>query len=164
MEQKERIYGYKAFYKGLINNEGEKFCEGETNYKDGEGYFYDRKYLFCEKLEDAISFVNSFENDIEVAKVSSTDASDDLLSAPFGGSIRYISSSLKIEKVLSRKEIIDSMLLNGDMNKFISLYKLSDEEINYILDKYDGSIDYISRYIDRYQKGEKDAFVRTKKY
>ena len=164
MEEKSRVYGYKAFYKGLIDKGGEKFIEGETNHKDSNGYFYIRKYLFCEKLEDALSFVDSFENEIEVAKVSSTDASDGLLSSPFGGTARYTSSSLKIEKVLSRKEIIDSVLLDGEMDRFISLYKLSDDEIEYILDKYDGSIDYISRYIERYQKGEKDAFVRTRKY
>ena len=164
MEEKNRIYGYKAFHEGLINQEGEKFFEGETNYKDGKGYFYDRKYLFCEKLEDALSFVDSFENEIEVAKVSSVDVTGDVLSSPFDGSLRYISSSLKIEKILLRKEIIDLMLKEGEMTKFITLYKLSDEEIEYIKSKYDGSIDFISRYIDCYQKGEKDAFVRTRKY
>ena len=86
------------------------------------------------------------------------------MNSGFGGSIRYISSSLKIEKVLPRKEIIDLMLKEGEMTKFITLYKLSDEEIEYIKSKYDGSIDFISRYIDYYQKGEKDAFVRTRKY
>lgn len=164
MEEKNKIYGYKAFHEGLINQEGEKFFEGETNYKDSKGYFCDRRYLFCEKLEDALSFVNSFEDEIEVAKVSSIDVTGDLLSSPFDGSLRYVSTSLKIEKVLSRKEIIDLMLKEGEMTKFITLYQLSDEEIEYIKSKYDGSIDFISRYIDCYQKGEKDAFVRTRKY
>jgi len=74
----------------------------------------------------------------------------------------YASSDIKILKILSRGEIVDIVLEKGDMTRLVSLYKLTDEEIDYILDKYNGNINLLSRYIDYYQKGDKDAFVKSR--
>ena len=164
MKEEEKVYGYKAFYEGLINNNGEKFSIGKTNYANVESYFCKKGYLFCEDLVDSLSFVNTFENKIEIAEVCSDDLNGYILSKPYNGHKRHVCYNLEVVRIIPRKEIIDSMLKVGEMDKFVSLYKLTDDEIEYILENYNGSIDYLSRYIERYQKGEKDAFVRTRKY
>ena len=75
----------------------------------------------------------------------------------------YSSSNLKIVKVLSREEIMDIALSENvhHVIRFIKGYKLTDEEINQIMDLYPNSI--IKDYIDYYQKNDQEAFIRKRK-
>ena len=75
----------------------------------------------------------------------------------------YVSSDIRILKELSREEIINSVLHKNifSIQRLVSGYKLTDDEINIILENSDSR--FIKPYVDYYQKNDKEAFQRKRR-
>lgn len=156
------MYGYKAFNKGLIDNYGNVYELNKKYLYEGKIKFKQSGFHFCKNMEDVLRYYNSFERDIEICLIKAEDVIEDYDDDYYGYYDMHSSSSFIILKVLSREEIIDIMLETNEIRicRFIQGFKLTEEEIKLILNKYNRVEDYILYY----QKNDEDAFRRRKKF
>lgn len=153
--------GYKAFYKGLINKNGFQFEEGKT-YSIGGKVEYGEKgngYHFCKRLEDTLRYFSE-EEDIEFAEVTSLGELAEYHDHYFGFFNMYCTNKLRIDRVLTREEVINMFLeMNGyrneRLNRFLSLFPLTSEEIILFKNKFKDEKDIID-IIFYYQENNKD--------
>lgn len=149
------ILGYKSFsidrknIYGLIFEEGKKYhCTGEISFgTKGNGFH------FAERLEDTIRYSGYSDKeilrDVSIARVIGSGTiikSEDTYNEYFD---MYSVSDLEIIKFLSREEII-SLALNlpeTRMYRFVSLYRLTEEEIKL----FQGKSHYVDTAIKYYQ-------------
>ena len=155
------LLGYKSFKENLSDNFGNQYELNKIYTYKGEIKFGKSGFHFCTNLEDTLRYFNSFNEKVEIALIKGfknihygEDTYNDFYDM-------YATSDMEILKVLSRKEIIDYMLkTNNDIriNRFISLYKLTEEEINVLLNsEYKPKI---YKHISYYQYNNKDAFIK----
>ena len=159
---KKIIVGFKSFNSNLINHYGYKYevkklYHANNNIKfgiNGNGFH------ICKNLEDTLRFFNSFDHEVEICIVIGFGECDTQYDDYYGYYDMYAFENIYIMKKLSRKEIIDYMKKqnNERIKRFISLYKMNEEEYN-MFRNIDSSID---KYIDYYQLNKKDVF--EKKY
>ena len=166
MNNYQIIKGFKSFNHGLISEYNFTFKENTCYHLDGKIKYQKNGFHFCERLEDTLRYYTAMKDDIDIARV-----------VGFGKVIKQevegytvddyevlVASDIKILNVMSRKEIIDEMLSHQSnfdrMSRFISLYKLTEEEIQVLKSslEYEG----LNKYIDYYQYGDKDAFTRKR--
>ena len=159
----EMIIGFKAFNKGLINRYGMKYeinklyhTEGLVKYGiNGKGYH------MCLNLEDTLRFYNSFNNDIDICLVAGIGNYEEHNDEYYGYYNLYCFQNIVLIKKLKREEIIEyAKRINIErLKRFVSLFKLTEEEIDYFY-----NIDEVlNKYIDYYQKNDKKVF-KLKKY
>ena len=65
------VLGYKAFYKGLINNYGMKFSVGKIYFMPGVIKFglNGNGFHMCKNIEDTFRYFNTFDYDIDICEV-----------------------------------------------------------------------------------------------
>ena len=153
--------GYKCFDKGLINRYGTKFevgkeyhCDKEIKFgNDGNGFHV------CKRLEDTLRYFDAMEGEIDIAEVSCHGKYQEFEDDYNGYYDMFAYEYLKIDKVLTREEIIDYGLNLYDfrVKRFISLYKLTNEEIKLFKDKFNTNIDVLNT-IAYYQEKDSEAF------
>lgn len=157
-----KIKGFKVFNKGLITRYGDCFEIGRTYCVDGPIIYSESGFHFCKRPEDTLRYVDGFNNDIEIAKVIGSgdvvSSSDDY----YGYYDLYASSLMEVVSIFDRDELINYVLDNGDIRRLITGLKLTEGEIEYIIANYIGSNNLILRYIDYYQKGDKNAFTKVR--
>lgn len=163
-----RIEGYKVFNKGLINCYGKKF-EEQHEYKVDtskrsieygiEGY----GFHFAKRLEDCLRFFDGMNDDIEIAKVVSIGKVKESYDDYNGYYDLYVTDHIYIERILTRKEIVDSMIGASfpRIERFVSGYRLTQEEIDRIIEN--DATTCIDKAISYYQYGNKDAYTKCKK-
>lgn len=157
-----KIKGFKAFNKGLITRYGDCFEIGRTYCVEGPIIYAKNGFHFCKRPEDTLRYVDGFNNDIEIARVV---GSGDVVSSfddYYAYYDLYASSLIDVVSVMGRNELIDCVLDNGDIRRLITGLRLTDDEIKYIIDNYSGSVSLLLRYIDYYQKGDKNAFTKVR--
>lgn len=153
MDDNYVIKGYKAFYKGLVNDYGRKFEIGK-NYEVKEEH---KKvgYHFCKNLEDVFVFYRN--DDVEVCEVIGSGDIISYYNDHYAVYDVYASSKIKIIRKLEREEIIHHFLDMSSFSsediliRFITLFKLTEEEVNLFKEKYKkcrGIIDAISYYYE----------------
>ena len=155
------VYGYKCFKKGLINVYGVSFKVGETYHCDGNIMFGidGNGYHMCERLEDTFRFFDTNAVDVcEVIGFGECIKRDDEYNDYYD---MYVCENMYIVKKLMREEIIlyGLNLLEFRLLRFISLFKLNDEEKKLFRDKFKNDI-LVNEFIDYYQDNKRDAFVR----
>ncbi len=155
------MYGYKGFEKGLKNRYGKQFVVGESYQTKGDIEFGNegKGYHFCQHLGDVFRFFNP--EYVDVALVSTMDEYPDLVhyDDDYNGYYdMYSCRNIKIEKLLSREEIISTMLKETEHNieKFIKTFKLNDEEAELFASK---SI-HLKNAIQYYHYGDKEVYSR----
>ena len=157
------IIGYKAFDKGLINRYGTKFEVGKIYIAEGAVKFGNQGNGFhlCKNMEDTFRYFDGMESEIDICKVKGSGDAIEYYDEYYGYYDMYAVSELEILSKLSREEIIDYALRLNDIRikRFLSGYKLTDEELDIFINKYKNSID-VKKVIDYYQKKELDAFTR----
>lgn len=159
---KDRIEGYKAFYKGIVNKYGEVFDIGKKYIIDEK--YKDYGYHFCKNIEDTLVYYRL--NNIEICKVVGSGNIISYDNEYYGVYDVYASSEIEIERRISREELIHKMLSMSYFSldrviRFVSLYKLTNDEIalfKRIYRKYTCVIDAIGYY------QEKDNKVYERKY
>ncbi len=152
-----KITGYKAF-----NNMKDYF--GNT-YEPGIEYgSKDNKFHYCGHIADVFRYYNGFDDNTIVCKVEGSGEIYKYDDEVYDYLDMYESSNLKVLKPLSREEILETAFNDGVMStlRLISSYKLTDEEINTILDRYCYEPS-VKNYINYYQKNDEKAFTRNRK-
>ena len=161
------IRGYKAFYKGLINKNGLQFEEGKTYSVEGAAQYGPKGngFHFCERLEDTLRYFCD-EEDVEFTEVTALGDYAEYQDHYNGFYNMYSTNKLRIDRVLSREEVINMYLEMDDHNnprliRFIMLYPLTEEEIALFKEKFINEKDVLD-VIYYYQEKKKDTF--EKKY
>lgn len=133
LNTKTKTFGYKAFNKDLTNRYGAFFNVGESYSTSGEIKFGNdgNGFHFCMNLCDVFRYFDSTES--VVAIVSTEDVGRDLVvyNDEYNGYYdMYSCRNIKIERLLTRRQIIDKMLCSVDFEiiKFIQTFKLTKEE------------------------------------
>ena len=157
------IYGYKGLKKGNMTHFGDVLEEGVTysvegplkvglrNGEEGNGYH------MCEYLSDVFRF---FPNEKPIiAFVEGSDENIEYSDDYYGNLGMHVCRSIKILKILSREEVIDTILDSGEMNivNYLRTDKLNEEETDKFLDCC-RSYPIILEEILYSQKGYKDIF------
>ncbi len=158
------VHGYKSFNSDMTNRYGLPFEEGKIYDTEGELKFGidGNGFHFCERLEDTLKF---FDGEVErkVAAVTSLgevlkrdDEQQDFYDM-------YVARRLRIDKVLTRKEILE-YILSTDIDyrviRFVMFFKLTEEEIDYFIARYNNNM-RIVKAILYYQKGMKDIYNKS---
>ena len=156
------IKGYKAFGAGLKNRYGMVFEVGKTYHANGEIEFGcgGNGFHFCTHLSDVFRYYNKDE-EIIVAEVYTEDTGYDIDSYDddYNGYYdMYACKNISINRIISRKEIIEKMLNSSyyEIVKFIPTFKLTDEEARLFME-LSKEIEKIVRY---YQFNEIDIFQK----
>lgn len=156
------VYGYKCFNKGLINNYGVKFDVGKMYHIDGDVVFgiYGNGFHMCERLEDTLRFFDTFADDVDICTVIGLGKCikrDDEYNDYYD---MYACERMYIVKKLTRDEIIMYGINLHEMRamRFLSLFKLTDDEKKLFRDKYKNNY-LVNKYIDYYQDDIKDTFT-----
>ena len=157
--------GYKIFDKGLINRYGLKFeenkiykCDTSKNVLKYGNHGYG--IHFVKRLEDGLRYFDGMNSDIDIVKVR---ALGNVLES-FDEYYEYyglcVTDKIYIEHVLTRKEIIEYAvkLPSFRLERFVQGYKLSDDEINFIINRVCDSD--VNNAILYYQKNEKDVYSK----
>lgn len=153
--------GYKAFYKGLINKSNLQFEEGKIYSVEGNARYGQKGngFHFCKRLEDTLRYF-CFEEDIEFAEVTSLGDLAEYHDHYNGFFNMYCTNKIRIDRVLKREEVI-SMFLEMDghenprLNRFISLYPLTKEEIEMFKSKFKDE-KFVLDTIFYYQENQED--------
>jgi len=157
------IHGYKCFNKNLTNRYKVKFKVGKTYTVTGPIKFGNdgNGYHMCERLEDTLRFYDAMNSEVTICEVIGKDETLEYYDEYNGYYDMYSVRTIKIVKKLTREEIINIMLNTYDerLKRFISLYKLNDEELNLLRTIYKDN-DQIIRYIEYFQENRLDAFKK----
>ena len=155
------IKGFKCFNQGLITNYNEKLNVNKIYFAKDEIKYSKNGYHMCVNLEDTLRFFNSFSNPVDIAKVigfGKTDRYDDEYNDFYE---MYAVEFLEIIKVLSREEIIEyaKKLPDYRLIRFISLYKLTDEEIILFKKLFCNNNDILNTIL-YYQENKTDVYEK----
>lgn len=120
-------------------------------------------YHFCKNLEDTLRYFNGLEEEITICQVKAIGNISEYTDEWYGYDI-YATDKLYIEKILSRKEIIEyaNKLDNNRLIRFIQGLKLTPEEISYFKEKYNQR-SIILNYLKFYQEGDLEVFEKEYK-
>ena len=134
--------GYKAFYEGLKNKNGFQFEEGKTYSVEGKIKYGENGngFHFCERIEDTLRYFCDEEN-IEFAEVTSLGENIEYQDHYNGFFNMYCTNKLRIDRVLSKEEIIQMFLgmeshNNQRLLRFLMLYPLTTEELALFKEKF----------------------------
>ena len=159
--------GYKAFYKGLINKNGQKFEEGKVYVTEGKAKYGTKGngIHFCVSLEDTLRYFSEEEEELEFAEVTSLGDIDEYCDHYNGFYNMYSTNKLRIDRVLTRKEIINMYLsMNGHnnerLNRFLMLFPLTEDELSLFKIKFKDE-KYVLNIILYYQEDQKETYKKT---
>lgn len=147
------VEGYKCFKKGLVNQYGMVFELGKVYHDDKEILFRHSGFHMCTNLEDTLRYFDAFNDEVDVASVVGYGKINKYDDEYNGFYDMYSVEYLKICHVLTRDEIINYILCLPPMRvkRFISLNKLSQEELSIFCEKYYNNIQVMNA-INYYQK------------
>lgn len=157
------IHGYKCFNKNLTNRYKIKFKIGKTYTVEGPIKFGNdgNGYHMCERLEDTLRFYNAMQDEVTICEVIGKDEIVEYCDEYNGYYNMYSVRTIEIIKKLTREEIINIMLNTYEerLKRFISLYKLNDDEITLLRTIYKNNDNIIS-FIEYFQENKQDAFKK----
>ena len=157
------VFGYKCFNKDLTNIYGNKFEIGKKHKVEGKIKFGTKGngFHFCKNIEDTFRYFNTTDG-ICVCEVSGSGeiiTVNDEYNEYFD---MYCAGELTIIRKLDRTEIIKKglMLSPAKAIRFISTFKLSEEEIELFKIKFQNDVS-ILRAIDYYQENDMEVYKRA---
>ncbi len=157
-----KVVGYKAF-NNMMDRYGNVYELNKDYHVKGKIKWQKNGFHFCHNLEDVFRYYDGFDENTVVCMVEGFGTVYTYFDEYADYYDMYVSSDIRILKVLSREEIINEVLSKNifSVKRLVAGYKLTDEEINLIL----GTTNYkmIQPYINYYQKNDKEAFVRKRK-
>ena len=155
------IKGYKVFIgnkEHFQNNAGMTCKEGQILETQKQISPKKHGYHFAKRLEDTLRFGEAINEKVVICEVTSLGDVIEYEDDYYGYFDLYVTSKLRIDKILSRKEIIEyaDSLKGSRLYRFIQTMKLTDEEAEY----FKGRSFTIDNYIDYYHYNIEDAFNR----
>lgn len=161
-----KIYGYKAFNSDLSNRYGVPFEVGKLYTKEGEIKFGNtgNGFHICTKLEDALRYFDFMNDQPVLCRVEGSGQLVNYDDDYYGYFDMYVVSELKIISVMSKKEIIEEILKEQNIDRiyrFISGYKLTYNDLKLFSDRWPNDLK-LRQYINYYQLNDKEAFNKTR--
>lgn len=158
------VKGYKCFYKGLSTQYGDKLELGKVYTAHGKIVFGKNGYHFCQRMEDTFRYFDTFNCEVDVAKVigmGKIDTSYDDYNEYYD---LYCSEKIMLLKLLTRDDIIryGLNLFGPRAWRFISTFGLTKEEIKLFKEKYYNEYDMLKR-ISVYQEKCDSKIKRLKR-
>ena len=155
------IFGYKCFNKDLVNRYGTIFEIGKEYHEENDIKFQCRGFHMCANLEDTLRYFDAMHSSVDIAKVVGYGNINEYDDDYNGFYNMYAAEYLKILYVLSRDEIINYALnLSPERAKrFVSLYKLNNEEIVLFQERY-RNMHYVLDAIEYYQLGNDKIYQK----
>lgn len=153
------IKGYKIFIGNkncFVNNFNQVFEVGKIYEVKGRLQPKDLGYHFALRLEDTLRYGNAKEEEVVLGEVTALGNVIEYEDEYYGYYDLYVTDKIKIDKILTRKEIINYALNLPDYRliRLIATMKLNDEEVKLFLNRENE----VLKYIDYYHYGNKDAF------
>ena len=157
--------GYKAFNKDLTNRYNKPFEEGETYEVEGKlQYGNDGNGIhFCKRLEDTLRYFDP--NNLLIAAVTSLGDIIETEDSVYEYYNLYVTNILRIDKILTREEIIEMFLDNNcliSVKRFVEQFPLTEDEIKQFKNNYQHNEEIIDA-ISYYQENDKEVFNRKVK-
>ena len=153
------IFGYKCFNKDLTNNYGKKFSVGKIYITSGAIKFGNNGNGFhiCKNMEDTFRYYDT--SNIIVCEVIGSGNYVECFDEYNEYFDMYSVEKLEIIKELSREEIIKEGLDLNEIRvkRFLSTFKLNDEELLLFKNKYRNKKEIIN-LIAYYQEYNKEIF------
>ena len=157
------IKGYKVFSEDGVNRYGKVFEEGKKYHVDGSISFENNGngIHFCKRMEDTFRYFDAMNGNVKVAEVIGSGDLVEFNDEYYGYYEMYAASDLEVLKFLSREEIIEHFLHGNNLSvcRFVSLFRLSDEEIVLFKTKYSDNSS-ILKAIAYYQENDLDVYSR----
>lgn len=158
------IIGYKAFNNTMENRYGVKFEKDKKYSVEGKLQFGNNGngFHFCKNLEDTLRYVDAMNDKVKIALVSTDDEylkHDDEYYEYYD---MYVSSSIKIEHIFTREEVLKHIMNSSviSINRFLSLFKLTDDEIELFKQKYAKCMQILDT-ISYYQEKKLDTYTKS---
>lgn len=158
------VEGFKCFDKGLVNRYGTKFEIGKAYHADGIIHFgnkelYGNGFHMCKNMEDTFRYFNANEKEVDVCSCIGWGSVHEVYDDYNGFNNMYACEYIQLIKLFKRKEVIEYILSKPDyrIKRFISLYKLTLEEIEEFEEKFKDS-NGIIKAIKYYQRGDKTVY------
>lgn len=153
------IKGYKIFIGNkncFVNNYNQMFEVGEIYEVRGQIKPKGLGYHFALRLEDTLRYGNAKEEDFVVCEVTALGNIVEYEDEYYGYYDLYVTDKIRIDKILTRNEIIDYALKLPDYRlvRLIATMKLDDKEAKLFINRETD----VLKYIDYYHYGNKDAF------
>jgi len=157
------VQGFKCFKKGLINRYGMIFELGKVYHDDKEIKFHQSGFHMCTNLEDTLRYFDAFNEEVDIASVIGSGKINKYDDEYNGFYDMYSVEYLQVCHVLTRDEIMNYVLDLPPMRvkRFISLYKLSKEELLIFYDKYYNNIP-ITNALNYYQNEKEKVYIKKK--
>lgn len=157
-----KIKGYKALNKDMTNCYGKKFEEGKIYSVDGPIKYgtTGNGYHFAKRLEDTLRYVDAIEQEVQIAEVTASGKIQESYDDYNEYYEIYCAENIKIDRVLTRKEIIEIYLNMSNeirLERFLISFKLNKKEIELFKEKCRDCMRLIG-IIKYYQEGDKNVF------
>lgn len=157
------VNGYKCFNKDLTSRYGDVFEIGKTYHSMGEIKFNKNGFHMCTNLEDTLRYFDAFNEEVDIANVvgyGKVDKYDDEYNEFFD---MYATEYLIINHIMSHDEIINYALNLPPyrLKRFLSLYKLSKEELVMFRDRFSKEMMIMST-LDYYQDENSKLYIKKK--
>jgi len=159
------IKGFKCFDKNLVNHYGAQFKVGTLYLAEGAIKFglHGNGFHMCKNLEDTLRYYDAMKEEVKICEVVGSGEIAEYCDDYYGYYDMYAVSDLLITKELTREEIIQIGLGLNEVKvcRFLSLYKLSEEEIALFKKKFEKNL-LVQQVIEYYQEHQLDAFSRKR--
>lgn len=155
------VVGYKCFDQGLKNRYGKEFSIGKIYLTPGTIKFKENGFHMCKNMEDIFRYFDALNNDVDVCLVRGSGTIDTYNDEYAGYYDMYCAERLEILKKLTRAEIINIGLNLNELRalRFVTSFKLTNEEIEIFKSKFKNKIDVIDA-IKYYQENDKKVYER----
>ena len=159
------MIGYKCFNEDLTNRYGTEFKVGKTYHVSGNIKFGNdgNGFHMCKNMEDTLRYFDAFNGNVRICLVYGFGKSNKYNDEYNGFYDMYSYEYLTILKELTHQEIINYALnlYEERVKRFISLYKLSKDEIELFKNKFYDN-DNILKCIKYYQENMEDVYKLEK--
>ena len=147
----------------MTNRYGKTLEVGKAYSTNGEAKFGNdgNGFHFCKNLEDTLRYFDAFNNEVNICYVRGFGDIATYEDEYNGYYDMYSSTNIEILKKLERDEIINYVINLPEyrVSRFISLFKLTNDEIELFREKFKNSY-IVNDMISYYQLKDKDVFER----
>lgn len=156
------MFGYKVFYKGLIDSFGNKHTIGRKYKLDGEVKWSQNGFHFCKRPEDTLRNFDDFNNKLEIALIQASGNIVEYDDEYYGYYDMFASSEYKIIRVMSREEIVREVLTSKNIfrqKRLLERMRLTEEQLKL----FKGLSEELDDIISYYQYHDTEVYQRKYK-
>ena len=132
------IHGFKCFNKGLTTRYNDKLEIGKIYESNGTPIFQHNGFHICERMEDTLRYFDAFDGEVDICRVIGYPPFHDYYDEYYGYYDMYSCQKILLTELLTRDEIIKEADKMNELRfrRFLSLYRLNDDELRMFVKKY----------------------------